>query len=168
MIRLWADDPAGVYEDLSAVLRRAEAGEPLRVSQATGYLGEAAFRLGRLDEAVIHTELAVAHAIESGRVWDFPILHGLATYPRAARADWPQAEAHAATASEWAAIMGTRSARAYAALARAYLAKCRDDLPAVEQAARELVAGGRPGPAATASGHGTGGDGPAPRAAGQV
>jgi DNA-binding CsgD family transcriptional regulator/tetratricopeptide (TPR) repeat protein len=140
MIRLWTDDPAGAYEDLSEILRRAEAGEPLRISQVTVYLGEAALRLGRLDEAVIHTELAVVQAVDSGWVWDFPILYGLAACPRALRGDWAEAEAHAKTAAEWAAIIGTRSARAYAAQAGVYLAKCRDDMAALERAARDFVA----------------------------
>lgn len=140
MIRLWTDDTTGAYEDLSETLRRAEAGEALRISQVTGYLGEAALRLGRLDEAVIHTELAVTHVTDSGWVWDFPIEYGLAACPRALRGDWPEAEAHAKAAAEWAAIIGTRSARAYAAQASAYLAKCRDDMAALERAAREFVA----------------------------
>jgi DNA-binding CsgD family transcriptional regulator len=82
----------------------------------------------------------VTRATESGWVWDYPIEYGLAACPRALRGDWPEAEAHARTAAEWATIIGTRSARAYAALASAYLAKSRDDMAALERAAREFVA----------------------------
>ena len=48
-------------------------------------MGEAAFRMGFLDEAVEQTELAVSLATEAERAWELPMLHGLAALPRAAR-----------------------------------------------------------------------------------
>jgi DNA-binding CsgD family transcriptional regulator len=138
MARLWADDLDGAEQDLTVAVERGESGEPVRVSQALGYLGEAVYRRGRLDEAVVHCELAVEQATEAGRVWDLPILHALACYPRAARGDLEEAAAHARQSAEWAAVMGTASARAYAASARASLARARDDAIGFCEAAREL------------------------------
>jgi DNA-binding CsgD family transcriptional regulator len=140
MIRLWSDDRAGAWADLSSAVERATRGEPLRVAQALGYLGETAYRLGRLEEAVLYAELAVAGATDAGRVWDLPILHALAAYPRAARGDLPEAEAHAAASREWSELVGTAAGRAYAAAARAAVADVRGDAPGFLAAAADLEA----------------------------
>jgi DNA-binding CsgD family transcriptional regulator len=142
MVRLWTDDLAGAHDDLSRALERAELGEPLRVSQGIGYLGEVAFRSGQLDEAVLYGELALAvqAATEGGRVWDLAILHALASYPRAARGDLEEAAVHAKDAAQWAALMGTSSARAYAAAAGAAVASANDDAQALYDSAVELTA----------------------------
>lgn len=76
---------------------------------------------------MVDCELRVAHATDAGRVWDCRIVHALVTYPHAARADWPNADAHVPTPSKWAQTMGAGAAYAYVALARASLADARDD-----------------------------------------
>ena len=52
IVRLWTDDLSGARADLSQLIANEQVGEPLRVSQAVGFLSEAAFRMGLLDEAV--------------------------------------------------------------------------------------------------------------------
>ena len=85
IIRLWTDDLAGSRADFAEVIGREQVGEPFRLSQAVGFMGEAAFRMGLFDQAIEHTELAVSLATEAERAWELPMLHGLAALPRAAR-----------------------------------------------------------------------------------
>jgi DNA-binding CsgD family transcriptional regulator len=140
MIRLWRDDLPGAHRDLLAVAERATNGEAMRIAQALGFLGEVEYRRGMLAESVLHTELAIADAEENGRIWDFSMLHALATYPRAARGDWVEAEAHAAKAAEWAPLLGIRSSAAFAAGARAAVAIARGDAENLLAAAIDLEA----------------------------
>jgi DNA-binding CsgD family transcriptional regulator len=140
MIRLWADDLDGAAEDLHEVVRRATKGHALRVSQGLGYLGEVEYRRGRLGEAGVFTSLAVGNAEFHGRVWDFPILHALASYPCAATADWAAAERHAAESARLAALIDTDTSYAYAAAARAVIAQARGDADRLLTAADELEA----------------------------
>ena len=127
IVRLWTDNLAGALADLSLAIDKEHVGEPLRVSQAIAFRGEAAFRMGLLDEAVEQTELAVALATEAERSWEFPMLHGLAALARTARGEFAEAESHLTVAQHWAGVMGTPSAIAYASAARAFLALARDD-----------------------------------------
>jgi DNA-binding CsgD family transcriptional regulator len=140
MIRLWHDDLPGAHGDLLAVIERATNGEAMRIAQSLGFLGEVEYRSGMLAEAVLHTELAIADAEENGRVWDFAMLHALASYPRAARGDWAEADAHAAKATEWAPLLGIQSSSAFAAASRVCVAVARGDAEAMLTAAQELEA----------------------------
>ena len=140
MIRLWTDDLPRAHADLLAVIERATNGEAMRVAQALGFLGEVEYRRGMLAESVLHTELAVADAEENGRVWDYAMLHALASYPRAARGEWADADAHVAKAAEWAPLLGIRTSAAFAAAARATVATARDDPEAMLAAADDLAA----------------------------
>ena len=139
IIRLWTDDLAGARADLSWAIEREQFGEPLRLSQAVGFLGEAAFRMGFLNEAVEHAELAVSLATEAERAWELPMLHGLAAFPRAARGEFAEAEDHAALATQWASVMSTPSSSAYASAARAFIALAREDTEALHQAAADFT-----------------------------
>jgi DNA-binding CsgD family transcriptional regulator len=140
MIRLWTDDLPRAHADLLTVIERATNGEAMRVAQALGFLGEVEYRRGMLAESVLHTELAVADAEENGRVWDYAMLHALASYPRAARGEWAEADAHVAKAAEWAPLLGIRTSAAFAAAARATVATARDDPEAMLAAADDLAA----------------------------
>jgi DNA-binding CsgD family transcriptional regulator len=137
MIRLWADDLDGARDDLSGAVRRAIRGEPLRVGQALGFLGEVEYRVGALGEAVLHTEMAVADAEENNRVWDYAMLHALACYPRAARAEWDLAQEHAEQSARWARAAGSPAGLMYAIAARAAIAQSRDDAALLLSAAEE-------------------------------
>jgi DNA-binding CsgD family transcriptional regulator/tetratricopeptide (TPR) repeat protein len=140
MIRLWQDELAGAHQDLLAVTERAAAGEAMRIAQALSFLGEVEYRRGMLAESVLHTELAIADAEENGRVWDLTMLHALASYARAARADWPEADTHVAKAAEWAPLLGIRSSAAFAAGSRAAVAVARGDATTMLAAANDLDA----------------------------
>jgi ATP/maltotriose-dependent transcriptional regulator MalT len=140
LIRLWTDDLSGAAHDLRAAVRRATRGEALRVSQALGFLGEAEYRLGMLGEAVLFTDLAAGNAEDNDRFWDFAVLHALASYPHAARAEWAEAEHHAAQAASWARTFGTPAGLAFAAGARAAIAQARGDAPRLLAAAEQLEA----------------------------
>ena len=139
IVRLWTDDLAGARADLTQVIEREQVGEPLRVSQAVGFMGEAAFRMGFLDEAVEQTELAVSLATEAERAWELPMLHGLAALPRAARGEFAEAENHAVLAAHWAAVTTCPSSFAYASAARAFIAMARDDVEALYRAAVDFT-----------------------------
>ena len=127
MIRLWTDDLDGAARDLHTVVHRATLGEALRASQALGFLGEVEYRRGMLGEAVLFTDLAAGNAEDNDRFWDFAILHALATYPHAARAEWAQAEHHAARSATWARTFGTPAGLVFAAAAKAAIAQAKGD-----------------------------------------
>jgi DNA-binding CsgD family transcriptional regulator len=139
IIRLWTDDLAGSRADFAEVIGREQVGEPFRLSQAVGFMGETAFRMGLFDQAIEHTELAVSLATEAERAWELPMLHGLAALPRAARGEFPEAESHAVLAAHWAAVMATPSSFAYASAARAFIALARDDPEALYRAAVDFT-----------------------------
>jgi DNA-binding CsgD family transcriptional regulator len=138
MVRLWTDDLDGAHQDLTTAVDRAIRGETLRTAQALGFLGEVEYRRGALDDAVLHTELAVGDAEENNRFWDYSMLHALASYPLAARGEWAKAESHATAATTWARKVATPSGLAYAAGAKAAIAQARGDATALLAAAEEL------------------------------
>src|SRR5262249_32641320 len=106
LIRLWTDDLDGAAHDLHTAVHRATRREALRVSPALGFLGEVEYRRGMLSEAVLFTDLAAGNAEDNDRFWDFAVRHALATYPHAARAEWAEAEHHAAQSATWARAFG--------------------------------------------------------------
>lgn len=127
LIRLWTDDLGGAAQDLRTAVRRATRGEALRASQALGFLGEVEYRRGMLGEAVLFTDLAAGNAEDNDRFWDFAVLHALATFPHAARAEWAEAEHHAAQSATWARTFGIPSGLGFAAAARVAIAQARGD-----------------------------------------
>ena len=138
LIRLWTDDLNGAAEDLHAAVHRATRGEALRVSQALGFLGEVECRRGMLGEGVLFTDLAVGNAEDNDRFWDLSILHALATFPHAARAEWAEAEYHAAQSATWARTFGAPAGLAVAAAAKAAIAQARGDPQRLLAAAIQL------------------------------
>ncbi len=140
LIRLWTDDLDGAAQDLRAAVHRATRGEALRVSQALGFLGEVEYRRGMLGEAVLFTDLAAGNAEDNDRFWDFSVLHALATFPHAARAEWAEAEHHAAQSATWARAFGAPAGLAFAAGAKAAIAQARGDAQRLLAAAVQLEA----------------------------
>jgi ATP/maltotriose-dependent transcriptional regulator MalT len=141
IVRLWTDDLVGAQGDLTLAVEKTDACQPWGASYAVGFLGQVAFRLGRLQDAVDYAELALTMAFEAGRVWELPWLHALAALPHAVRGEFADAERHVSAASQWAGVMGTCWARACASAARAHLAQARDDAPALYQAAVDFTTG---------------------------
>ena len=138
LVRLWTDDLDGAARDLHTAVHRATRGEALRVSQALGFLGEVECRRGMLGEAVLFTDLAAGNAEDSDRFWDFSILHALAAHPHAARAEWAEAEYHAAQSATWARTFGTPVGLAFAAGAKAAIAQAKGDAQRLLAAAVQL------------------------------
>jgi tetratricopeptide (TPR) repeat protein len=135
MLRLWTDDLPRADDDLTEAVRRAIAGESLRVGQGLAFLGEVKFRRGELAEAARLGGWAIDDAMQNERFWDFAMAHALTCYPYAAMGEWDRAEelARHATTYAW-----TGTGRAYAAGARAALAQARDDHGLLLQAGEEL------------------------------
>lgn len=130
VIRMHADDLAGARADLGCALARAQAGEPHRLpGRVAGRLGEACYRAGNLDEAIVYSELACAMADEVGRGWDFAFMHGIAALPRAARGDFGEARGHFQEALLWARAAGSSAAIQFATLAAGAMAAagCDDE-----------------------------------------
>jgi len=146
VVRMYNDDPAGARGDLSCVLARADAGETHRLpGRVAGRLGEACYRAGDLDEAVVYSELACATADEAGRGWDFAYMHGIAALPRAARGEFPEARAHFQEALAWARTSGSGTAIQFAALAAAALAAAGCHEPGILQVAAQHPVWAEPG-----------------------
>ncbi|GAV44872.1 AAA family ATPase [Streptomyces acidiscabies] len=127
MIRLWTDDLDGAHADLGSAVERATRGEPLRIGQGLGFLGEAEYRRGNLAEAVRLTASAIGDAAENGRVWDYPLLYALACYPLAAQGSWEEAARHAREATDWSQLLASPMSFAFAAGARAAIAQAAED-----------------------------------------
>jgi DNA-binding CsgD family transcriptional regulator len=122
LVRMWTDDLDSARSDLSCALDRARAGESLQFAgQAAGFLSETCYRAGRLDQAVVHSELACDMAESSGRGWDRAFVHALAVLPLAALGHMTDARAHLDTAFAAANSLDTPAAFAYAASAAAAL-----------------------------------------------
>ncbi|WP_035856763.1 ATP-binding protein [Cryptosporangium arvum] len=138
MIALWTDRLADADRDLRQSVARATAGEALRIGQALGFLAEVEYRRGELADAALHSELALGDAEENVRIWEFAILHALASYPRAARAEWAAAETHVRSAAHWANLVGAGSGLAYAAGGFAAIAQAKDDPVALLAAATDI------------------------------
>ena len=152
LLRLWTGDECGADGDLTAVVSRIRGGlRPRYPGQALGYLAEAAFRLGRWDEARDHAELAVSLAEEAGRSCDLPFAHHLAARVTALRAEWDLAAAHVRSAERAARAAGTGSAMVFAAAARAALGLARDDPAEVLHGAGSRPAAPGPGDDPTVS-----------------
>ncbi len=140
IIRLWSGDLDGAAHDLHAMVSRAARGEALRGSQAIGFLGEVEYRRGRLAEAVLFTDLAVGNAVDNDRFRFYPLLHALASYPHAARAEWTEAEHHAAESDKWAQMVGVASGLAFAGAAKAAIAQAHGDPERLLAAAEQIEA----------------------------
>jgi ATP/maltotriose-dependent transcriptional regulator MalT len=91
-----------------------------------------------LGEAVLFTDLAAGNAEDNDRFWDFPVLHALATFPHAARAEWAEAEHHAAQSATWARTFGAPAGLAFAAGAKAAIAQARGDAQRLLAAAIQI------------------------------
>jgi len=111
MARLWSDDLTGAYDDLALAVNRTKAGEVLHIGQPQALLAETCYRLGRLDEAAAHIELACAMADATGWRWDWPGAHARAGYVAAAMGDCSAAEAHARVINEAASHIAAEPAR---------------------------------------------------------
>lgn len=141
VLRLWSGDLRAARVDLAGA---AEASR--RRSSAHGwimslyYLAEDEYRLGRWDEAITHAQLAVSVAEDADMVWTYALAHAVATFPLAGRGDWAGADAHAAAASEAAALLGDGASQLWAAVAASRVAQAHGDHAAMLSALDPLTA----------------------------
>ncbi len=144
MCRLFTDDMTGAMSDLSVGMDRLRAGVSSHdPGHCLVYLGDAEYRLGAWDDALLHCELAVSLARDSDRTWDLAFVHGYAALVPAARGDWQRATAHVEASRAAARAFGTGTGVRSAAMAGAELALARGDLEAVLAAAEPARALGR-------------------------
>ena len=124
LVRTWTDDLAGARQDLAGVLAAAhDRSVVFRVLAAT-MLGQAEYRLGCWDDAIIHCDLAVSIAADADQTGYGPLCHAIACLVRAARGQWDPAAAHA-EAAQLGAVPGYLGYIVYAATATAQLARAR-------------------------------------------
>jgi DNA-binding CsgD family transcriptional regulator len=152
MLKVFTDDLAGAVGDLSVGSARLRAGVACSYpGQCLTYLGEAHYRRGDWDTAVVHAELAISLAQDTDRAGDLALGHGFAALVPAARGQWDLAQAHVGAAHAAAEAFPLVFALAAAALAGAATAFARGDpagvLSATEQvrATGRLTLGGAPG-----------------------
>jgi ATP/maltotriose-dependent transcriptional regulator MalT len=125
LVRTWTDDLADARQDLAGVLAAAHhQSVTFRVIVAT-MLGQAEYRLGCWDDAVVHCDLAISIAADADQTgYVGPLSHAIACQIRAARGQWDPATAHA-EAAQLGAVPGYLGYIVYAATATAQLARAR-------------------------------------------
>jgi ATP/maltotriose-dependent transcriptional regulator MalT len=139
-LRGWTDDLEGGYQDLTGILNVAhDRSVPFRLL-ASANLAEIEYRLGRWDDATVHSEIAVSIAVDADQAWLAPLCHATAALVPAARGQWAQAGAHVD-----AALASTRNpdhtaAFSYTATAAAHLATAQGDPEQVVAALRPVLA----------------------------
>jgi ATP/maltotriose-dependent transcriptional regulator MalT len=139
-LRFWTDDLAGACRDLAGVLAAGhDRSVAFRVLAAT-MLGQAEYRLGRWDDAVVHCDLALSLATDADLTYLAPFCHAIATLVPAARGQWDNAELHA-RAVQAGSLRGNPplGAVAYTALAQGHLARARGQPEAVIAALDPLL-----------------------------
>ncbi|HVY08578.1 MAG TPA: LuxR C-terminal-related transcriptional regulator [Mycobacteriales bacterium] len=139
-LRVWADDLDRAWEDLSAVtasLRRR--GPFVDLIAALTYTSDAAYRLGRWDDAAAYGSLAASAAEDAEQGFLLPLVHSVASWPRAGRGEWEDAEHHARRAVDAAAMVGDLGSRLWSGMAAARLAHARADMPGVIAAIAPLL-----------------------------
>jgi len=140
LVRLWTDDLAGARRDFVPVLDVVRSGSLAPTTfQALVYLSETEFRLGAWDDAVVHADLAVSLATDTGAVFALPFAHAMAGYVHALRGRWDLAGPDVAAALGTARGLGLLSGLGYAHLADAYLASARGTPAAALQGVMPLV-----------------------------
>ncbi|MEZ0579972.1 AAA family ATPase [Nocardioides sp. MH1] len=152
VVRMWSGELRAAQADLNLAAARRLAGVPLRfLGQSLGYLGEAEFRFGAWDDAVVHTELAVSLAHSADRELDYPFVHGYAALVPASRGEWEVAQHHVTISRGIAEQTRVAGHAAVATLAGVLLAAARNDPAGVVDATvlvrsvGQIEASGRPG-----------------------
>jgi DNA-binding CsgD family transcriptional regulator len=139
LLRTWTDDLAGARQDLAGVLAAAHDQSVAFRLLVAAMLGQAEYRLGCWDDAVVHCDLAVSIATDADQTgFVGPLYHAIACLVLAARGQWGPATAHA-EAAQRGAVPGYLAYIGYAATATAYLARARGQPEAVVAALDPLL-----------------------------
>jgi DNA-binding CsgD family transcriptional regulator len=137
VLRTWTDDLSGARRDLAGVLAAShDRSVEFRVI-AAAMLGQAEYRLGHWDDAVIHCDLAVSVAHDADLAYLMPFCHMQGALVPAARGQLDEAELHARAAQ--AGVRKDLSATICAALPCAQVARSRGDPDAVITALDPLL-----------------------------
>jgi ATP/maltotriose-dependent transcriptional regulator MalT len=138
LLRTWTDNLAEARQDLAALLAAAQGRSVAFRLLAAAMLGQAEYRLGDWDDAIVHCDIAVSIAADADQPWLRPFCHATACLVPAARGQWDQAAAHA-EAAKHGAVPGYLAAIAYASTANAHLARARGQPEAVIDALDPLL-----------------------------
>ncbi|MFF5209607.1 AAA family ATPase [Streptosporangium sp. NPDC000396] len=121
LLRTFTDDLPGALGDLRGVVMACrDRSIPFRIL-ATAMLGQAEYRAGEWDDALVHTETAASLADDAEQFWIAPICHALAALVPASRGDRAHAEGHLRAAESRPAQSQSVAARVHTAYARALL-----------------------------------------------
>ena len=143
-LRKWSGDLRGAYDDLTG-LRDVAAGRSMAFQVITNLvLGHVEYLLGRWDDAVVHSALAVSLAVDAEQSWLTPICHAVASFVPAARGQWERASAQLDKAARHVTSPTDVIPAIYLATAGAHLAAARNDHDGVIKTLRPLLAR-RPG-----------------------
>ncbi len=126
LVRTWTDDLAGACRDLAGVLAAGhDRSVAFRVLAAV-LLGQAEYRLGHWDDAIVHCDLALSIATDADLTYLTPFCHTIAVLVLAARGQWHNAELHV-RAAQAGVFRGnlTLGVVIDAALTQAHLARAR-------------------------------------------
>ncbi|MFJ9220060.1 ATP-binding protein [Streptomyces sp. NPDC102383] len=139
-LRLWQGQYDAARRDLreSAVAHR-RGGLPGVVMRSLGCLGEAEYRAGLWDDAIVHSTQAVSLAEDTDQVWMLAPAHAMAAYPLAGRGNLDAARKHVNSAVEHARRLGGTNYLAYAMTALALLRAAENDYEGVVDALTPLV-----------------------------
>jgi DNA-binding CsgD family transcriptional regulator len=127
LLRTWADDLSAAVRDLLGVLAASQdRSVPFRLLAAAA-LGQAEYRLGYWDDAILHAEMATSIARDAGQIALVPMSATVTALAFAAKGDWEDAAASVSAAHGSAERIGGLSGLVYAASADAHLAAAQGD-----------------------------------------
>ncbi len=142
IVRYYDDDQAGSVTVLEEVVQRGRRGEPVQLLiPALSILAEAAFHLGRWDDASMYAELAVSLATDTDAYAALVQARAAATEIQAARGQFAEAAGHLEAAQSMMPLMPAWPVRPRVAVAAASLAIARDDADELQDAVRVLTTG---------------------------
>lgn len=139
LLRTWADDLSAAVRDLLGVLAASRDRSVSFRLLAAAALGQAEYRLGRWDDAILHAEMATSIARDAGQIALTPMSATVTAVVSAARGDWEDAAASVSAAYGSAKRTGSLSGLVCAASADAHLAAARGDSEKVVTALQPLL-----------------------------
>ena len=139
LLRTWADDLSAAVRDLLGVLGASRDRSVSFRLLAAAALGQAEYRLGYWDDAILHAEMATSIARDAGQIALVPMSATVTALAFAAKGDWENAAASVSAARGSAERTGSLSGLVYAASADAHLAAAQGDSKQVITALRPLL-----------------------------
>lgn len=126
---LWAGRSGAAYEILAEAETAArELGVTYPLIMALYYASDAAYRLGRWDDAIRHGELAGSLSADAGMGWTMALAHATAVAPLAGRGWWEEATRHLDLAVAASTTMGDTASMLWVSVAEGRLAHARGDM----------------------------------------